>query len=43
MVSGHIRSQPYGKDRQLHKFIYIEEHESKYWVNNGIKKVIITE
>ncbi len=40
-VSGHIRSQPYGTGNKLRKLIYIEEHESKSWVNTEIRKITV--
>jgi hypothetical protein len=42
-VSGHIRSQPYGKDNKLRKLIYIEEHESTAWVCTEIRKIKVLE
>ena len=38
-VTGHIRMQPYGPNLSKVKPIYIAEHDSKAWVNEGIKLV----
>lgn len=42
-VSGHIRMQPYGPGWSKKKPIYIAEHESKAWVNDGIRMVKVVE
>ena len=37
VVTGHIRMQAYGPGRTLRRPVYIAEHQSSAWVNDGVR------